>query len=152
MAGAAFRLDIDDRALKRAIAGIIERGDDVGPLMRDWGEALTLQHEDRFRLQESPDGAPWEPLDPAYEARKRDERPAAGILVFDEFLRRLHYNAGRDYLEFGSGRIYAATHQFGDKGRGIPARPFLGVSDDDRDELLEIARDYFRQALEDGKV
>lgn len=32
----------------------------------------------------------------------------------------------------------AATHQFGDESRGIPARPFLGLSADDRHRIEEL--------------
>ena len=37
-------------------------------------------------------------------------------------------------VEVGSNLVYAATHQFGDPDRRIPARPYLGLSaDDERD-------------------
>jgi phage gpG-like protein len=54
---------------------------------------------------------------------------------------------------WGAGSIEngAAIHQLGGRaGRGksvrIPARPFLGVSDNDRSEILDILRDYFTGA------
>ena len=37
----------------------------------------------------------------------------------------------------GTNVVYAATHHFGDPRRGIPARPFLGVSADARDAILQ---------------
>jgi phage gpG-like protein len=35
----------------------------------------------------------------------------------------------------GTNLVYAATHQHGDKKRGIPARPFAVVSDETKDEM-----------------
>lgn len=37
---------------------------------------------------------------------------------------------------------YAATHQFGREGDGIPARPFLGLAQFERVEILDILRDH----------
>jgi phage virion morphogenesis protein len=52
-----------------------------------------------------------------------------------------------DRVEYGSDIIYSAIHQFGGlTGRGhkveIPARPFLGVRDDDWTEIKETVREY----------
>jgi len=38
--------------------------------------------------------------------------------------------------------VYAATHHFGDPRRGIPARPFLGVSRDARAVILQRVVDH----------
>jgi phage virion morphogenesis protein len=152
MAGASLTLDLDSRPLKRALSALERAGADLRPLFRDWGEELLIRHDRRWDREQAPDGTPWEPLDPEYAARKADARPNAGLLVFDENMRRLHYNAHPDRLEFGANEIYAATHQFGDPGRGIPQREFLGVSDADREALLDIARDYFQEALRKGKI
>ncbi|MDX8377214.1 MAG: phage virion morphogenesis protein, partial [Mariprofundales bacterium] len=68
----------------------------------------------------------------------------------------LAYNADNNGLEFGSNAIYAATHQFGaDKGAfgsgvpwgDIPARPFLGFSDNDKDDIIDIIYDHILQAM-----
>ncbi|WP_241085742.1 phage virion morphogenesis protein [Candidatus Vondammii sp. HM_W22] len=53
----------------------------------------------------------------------------------------------RDSLEFGTDRKYGATHQLGDQERGIPARPFLGIDDQDRDEILAILQRHLEEAL-----
>ena len=37
----------------------------------------------------------------------------------------------------GTNVVYAATHHFGDEERSIPARPFLGLSADARDAVLQ---------------
>lgn len=58
---------------------------------------------------------------------------------------------GVDTLFVGSSMIYAATQQFGAEKRqfqgkapwgDIPARPFLGLSDQDRSNILDTISDY----------
>lgn len=61
----------------------------------------------------------------------------------------------------GSPEIYAATHQFGRLARpgqglpfgaaAIPARPFIGLSDEDEAEILDIVEDRLRRAAGGGK-
>ena len=71
-------------------------------------------------------------------------------------LKNVNYEATKDQVEVGSSRIYAAVQHFGaaqgafgrTKRNGpipwgtIPARPFLGFSDDDRSEILDIIEGY----------
>ena len=49
----------------------------------------------------------------------------------------------------GTNVVYAATHHFGDPRRGVPARPFLGVSADARDAVLQATVDHLSSDLRD---
>lgn len=54
-------------------------------------------------------------------------------------------------VSWGTNVLYGAIHHFGGRaGRGhrarIPARPYLGVSDDDRAELVNIENDLLQRA------
>ncbi len=145
MAGAKFGVEVDDSQVKAAFDRLLEAGSDLEPAFRDIGEYLLISHRDRFRAQESPEGAPWTPLSPRYRARKKRNRDK--ILVFEGWLSgRLTYAAGPDRLVFGTPMIYGATHQFGDPKRNIPARPFLGISQDDRGEIFDILQDHIEVA------
>jgi phage gpG-like protein len=47
-------------------------------------------------------------------------------------------------VSIGSNQIYASTHQF---GRGaIPARPYLGLSTNDEQSIIELALAHMRRA------
>lgn len=50
-------------------------------------------------------------------------------------------------LLLGTATVYGATHQLGDSERNIPARPYLGLSDAVRAELVDILHDYLAEAL-----
>lgn len=57
-----------------------------------------------------------------------------------------------DSAEVGTNEPYAAIHQFGGKaGRGkkvdIPARPFLVLTPQDEDDILEDVQEYFRSVV-----
>ena len=109
------------------------------------GEELLLSTDARFDSQTDPDGRPWEPLNAKYAAWKRAFHGTDKILKLRGYLRdTLRYQA----VAIGSNRIYSAIHQFGGQtGREhkttIPARPYLGVSDDDVAAILEIIEDAF---------
>lgn len=148
MAGATLKLvhRYDDRQMAAALDRLADAALNMRTVFADIGEHLKLSHYDRFQAQEAPDGTPWQPLDPKYQARKKKNQDL--ILILDEYLQDTQdYNAADDGLEYGSNRIYAATHQFGAPDRGIPERPWLGLSDDDEAEILHIVNRYLSDAI-----
>jgi phage virion morphogenesis protein len=141
MAGVGVSVDVQDRELGQLLARLHRQSADLSEPFADIGEYLLQAHDDRFAAQESPDGTPWAPLSPGYLARKPKNQDK--ILVLDGILAdTLGYNADPTELTFGTNRIYGATHHFGDPERGIPERPWLGLSDDDQAEVLDILSDH----------
>lgn len=168
MAGASIKVTFDDAEVVRALDRLAGAGKDLAPAMREIGEHLLNTTRQRFTDEEAPDGTPWAPLSETTKRRKR--RNAEKILTESGALRGhgLVYRAGRDRVEVGSPLIYAGTHQFGAaKGAfgptpnplpnvsgeisipwgDIPARPFLGVSDDDPRKILAIVNDHLTEHL-----
>ncbi|EIC28018.1 MULTISPECIES: phage virion morphogenesis protein [Methylomicrobium] len=146
MAGAFIEVEFDDRAVQQLLRRLVDLTGDLEPAFADIGEYLTRSHDERFGRQVAPDDEPWKELSPSYLARKPKNQDK--ILTLEGDLRRsLHYEVSADQLLFGTGSKYGATHQYGDPRRHIPERPFLGVSDDDRDEILDIIRDHIQAAL-----
>lgn len=47
----------------------------------------------------------------------------------------------------GTNLVYAATHHFGDERRGIPVRPFLGVTDEERSAIIRSLLDHLGEPL-----
>jgi phage gpG-like protein len=43
--------------------------------------------------------------------------------------------------------VYAATHQFGDDERNIPARPYLGLSQENAQDVLDVIEDWIDQQI-----
>ena len=161
MPGTTIEVTFDDAKVQRALRRLIAAGRDMTPAMRDIGEHLLNTTRERFVDQKAPDGKLWATLSPVTRERKRRNKDK--ILTLEGYLRgNLAYRAGPDQVEVGSPSIYAGTHQFGAKkgafgktARGapipwgdIPARPFLGLSDDDQDEIGRIVARYLAEALD----
>lgn len=139
-----------EEAILNVLTELIQSGQDLATPFADIGEYLLLAHDDRFQAQESPTGEAWASLSPDYAAskRKQESRGSDSILVLNFYLRSmLRYQASSTELVFGTDRVYGATHQYGDDTRGIPARPFLGISDKDEAEILAILMDWMSQPL-----
>ena len=141
MAGAQSALDItlNDAEIQAELKQLAAKLNDLTPFFRDVGETLLNATRDRFRRQTAPDGSPWAALSPAYAARKKRNRTKI-LTLYGHLRGTLVKQADQDSLRIGTPLVYGATHQF---GRGaIPARPFLGLSTDDRQALLDALNDY----------
>lgn len=136
MAGVKIEIE-NQQSLSDLMQRAVELSSDQTLLFQDIGEYLLLSHNERWDQQISPQGTPWLPLSPAYLASEAKQKSRGGskILVFGGYLKNLNYRATDKSLKVGTPMVYGATHQFGDDARGIPARPFLGISKEDENEI-----------------
>ena len=144
MAGAGVSLRIDTSEIGPMTARLRGLADmDTSGLMPRLGEYLQNSTQERFKAEAGPDGSRWAVLQPRTRQRKR--RNPSTILTERGFLRKnIQWQVtapGR--VEVGSSMVYAATHQFG-RGK-IPARPFLGLSRKDEEQVGEIVRDWLSE-------
>lgn len=169
MTGARIEITVDDAtvqgALAHAQAALAPQG--LVPLLEDIGEYLVRSTRERAEREVSPDGVPWDALTPRYAARKAKKYPGAKILHRDFHLLgdQLAAQVDDDTLRVGTNAVYGAIHQFGGtihhgsyqrirdrrhfdaRDVAIPARPWLGVSAEDADEIHAITLDYLRRAV-----
>ena len=115
-------------------------------------EAMRDSTLERFRQSKGPDGRPWKTL--VKSAQRRNS---------------IKSSSDETGFAVGTNVKHAATHQFGEKGRTIraktpkglrfqiggrwvtkkqvkitiPARPFLGLSDEDMEEIKDTIEDFF---------
>ncbi|WP_206458914.1 phage virion morphogenesis protein [Anaerovorax sp. IOR16] len=152
---AGIRLEGDVRALMKRLGKM--KNIDLRGANLTLAETLRTSTIQRFKDEEDPDGKPWEP-----SLRAQEEN--AKTLTNTALLRRsIKASASSSGFAVGTNKKYAATHQFGDEGRtirarnskglrfrvggrwvtkkkvvvNIPARPFLGISEDDMEEIKE---------------
>jgi phage virion morphogenesis protein len=135
------------------------------PLWRMVGEELAQQTNYRFETSTGPEGQKW-----PQSWRVKMGLGGGPTLVDSGILKTsMTLNVNEQGGEFGSPMEYAATHQFGDvikaktskglrfkfKAKGanrdawvtkqsvvIPARPFLGINEENAQRLLDIAEGY----------
>lgn len=147
MPGSTATIQIDDQPIQLLFKKLIAAGGDLEEPLEEIREDMLAAHEHRWDLEVDPDGNEWEILSPLYEARKKKKRPGRGILVYDELMKLLNSTVRGDEMLIGSNKVYAATHQYGSKDGLIPARPFLGFSEEDVHEAQLILGDHLERLL-----
>lgn len=147
----------------KALVNAAKRIGSTGKLMASIGEALVSGVKTRFKNEEDPEGRKW----------KASARALAGggkTLTKDAHLRDfIDYAATPTKVMVGSNLPYARIHQLGGtirprkarrlifKGPGgekivakqvtIPARPYLGVSKADMEEVRATMEDFLKGAF-----
>lgn len=166
MAGSLIEITANTPEISAKLRDLQRALHDLTPAFRDIGEALLNSTRQRFIDSVAPDGTPWKPLSEATligrarrasggRLRNKDGRYtkkaalayayAKPLIDRGNLMDLLNYQASKDQVRIGTPLIYGATHQF---GRGaIPARPFLGLSASDEQELLDILNDHLSRAL-----
>jgi len=163
MPGIVFKVEFDSEDTGRRLEELVARMDEPIGFYKAVGEYLKSEAIPRnFANESAPDGTPWAKLSPVTVAR----REAAGHTPI-EILRSnsgsvqnlfssIIYQMTEDSLLVGSPMKQAAVMQFGAAqgafGRtkrggpipwgGIPSRPYLGLSDEDQREIINIAVDW----------
>ncbi|MDH5185172.1 MAG: phage virion morphogenesis protein [Gammaproteobacteria bacterium] len=147
MSSVALRFDLSSVArLQERLTqlGNINRGE----LLDAIGAEVETQTHRRIRDEKTaPDGTPWEPWSKNYG---RGRHGGHSLLMGEGDLDdSIQYLVNGDEVETGSNiEDYAAIHQFGgtsDMAPGpasIPAREYLGLSDENIDDIAAIVDDF----------
>ncbi|WP_027188353.1 phage virion morphogenesis protein [Desulfovibrio cuneatus] len=140
MAGTSFRMDIS--ALQNAVQQTVQAMTNRQQLMEAIGEALVSSTLERFENGVGPDGASWQPT----------QRGGQILVDSGQLKGSIVYEASPDMVAVGSNKVYSAIHQLGGQcGRGhkvtMPARPYLGINAEDREEIAEMMRLHIMQGL-----
>lgn len=152
-------------AFSETLSGRLERGaqaavDFTVPMraIADYMREATIEN---FRLESGPDGQRWKPSQRALEEGGQTLRERGHLR------QSIFSTSDANTALAGSDVIYAAIHQFGGTIRAkngkalrtpfgprtsvtMPARPFLGFSPADIEEIETILSDHLAQALGAG--
>jgi len=165
MSGIGIQITVNSDPIAAAFDQIADRADDKQHLMEEIGAGVLLSTQMRFEREAGPDGNPWPQ---SIRARLEGGRTLrdSGRLV-----QSLTYRASPDQVEVGTNVLYAAVHQLGatitaksgdglrfrigdswitKKSVTIPARPFLGIDDEDRTEISEIVTSWLASMVNDA--
>lgn len=165
MAGVTFTLRLDDVAPRAALARAVAGARDLTPLMDQIGSVLANGAVERIgQTNVTPEGTPW-----PKSLRAQLEQ---GTTLHDsgQLMRSITEEASPGQVVVGSNMIYAGVHQAGATIRAksggalsftlangesvmvgsvtIPARPYLGVSEDEAADIEGLSVLYFTDLLE----
>lgn len=133
MAGVSTRIHVTDRSGLDFMDRLGRRMTNMRPVMAEIGEIVAESIQRNFTEQRSPDGVPWAPL--SLETLKRKRHPDRILYESGILFRSIHPEPHARSVSIGTNIIYGAVHQFGHKPKNIPARPYLGVRDEDWTEI-----------------
>ncbi len=147
---AAFQLTVKGLA---GVEALLMRLND--PPMDDFldavGALVVSQTQSRLADEKAgPKGEAWLELNPAYKARKKG---SGGLLQLEgDLVNSITHLVHSGGVEVGSNLVYAAHHQYGSekesgRGSGVPARPYLGVSAENMDEIERVCERFLEGLL-----
>lgn len=167
-------IKIKNDTITPALEALARQMGDMSDVMNDIGMALVASSEKRMDDGVSPDGSAFAPRSPVtIKHYERNKISFGGVLHKSGKLRQnIFHTYGPEHVEIGTNEPYAAVMQFGaaqgqfgafigkdKKGRdhfhsipwgNIPARPFLGVSQQDEIDILDILAEWAQSATNGG--
>lgn len=157
-------------AVRDKLNEVAKRVGNMRPIMKAIGDRIVEQTKQRFEKGgPAPDGTPWK--SPKTPNPKRIRTLTVSGHLRDSIRAQLQ---GNNTVVIGTNRVYAAIHQLGGRtkahdivpsrkkalktpfglfrrvrhpGSQIPARPFLGVSEANSNELLGIINEYLNEVI-----
>lgn len=150
MDGVSFSVAVDDGGITKAILTRLQRLRNLDPALEEIGAANLTETEQRFEKERDPEGQRWPAYSPNTTFAKGRNKPRM-LRDRGELYDSLTYQVltGRS-VAVGTNKRYARIHQLGGKaGRGrkvtIPARPYLGLSNEGAEEILQIVTDHLER-------
>lgn len=149
----AITIKIEDAGVQSFLRRLERVATDLRRPLGEIGHTLAENARLRFRVSRGPDGTRWQRLSPVTIARRR-KGSAVPLLDTGKLRNEITFRPDARSVTVGTNVIYAAVQQlgarkgaFGRTSRGapipwgtIPPRPFLGVSTEDREEIIDILR------------
>lgn len=154
-----FTIEIKDDEITAALDRLLLELSDMSDVMNTIRELLVISTADRFTSGEAPDGSKWARKSAAtLEAQRQkgysDPRPLHMSGILSSNIGSAH---GPFFVEVTTNAEYAAMMQFGGSKAAfphlwgdIPARPFLGVSEDDRTGILATVEEWLATSAQGG--
>lgn len=171
--GIGITIDVQD-GLSATLRGLKAKGADLAPAMAEIAETLLASTITRFEAEMSPAGVPWKKSLRAAEGENARTLFKSGDLFNSLDQSHSSNEAVIGVIPVGGVAEYAAIHQFGgtirpktERSDGkplskalntpfgyrasvtIPARPYLGISDDDEADVYNIIYRHFSSLVFD---
>ena len=145
---AILTVKIDAKKVEKELGAIARRSKNLRPAYQAIGNYLVGETQDRIKRETSPDGTPFAPI--ALETKRRKQRKGKILKILQEngtLVNTIAAQVEGDGVAVGSNMPYASIHQLGgnagrNKSVNLPARPYLGLNDEDQEEITGIVEDW----------
>ncbi|MCM1321615.1 MAG: phage virion morphogenesis protein [Bacteroides sp.] len=139
--------DDELRALCSRLNNMALKPADRKQLLTDIGVEMETQTKERFETKTTPDGDTWKDLADStkYYYRKKfgSDDPRKGLLYRSgSLLDSIESQPDSWKVLVGATKIYATVHQLGWKEKNISARPYLGLSAENKSDIIGIINGF----------
>jgi len=155
-----IKVELQDKDINAALSKLEQATTDLSPALKLIGRKLVESTEQRFIEKRAPDGTPWLGNADSTIKGKGFDHPLVGGHQDGDTGRRTqmlqqqnHAQVADNVLTVGNTMEYSAMQHFGgEKSKfphlwgDIPARPFIGLSADDREMVVEQLTDAIERA------
>lgn len=142
MSDKPIKIEIDNKEVHNKLLELAKRGENLRPLMKNIAGIFAYSTEENFKEEGRPDK--WVDLAESTKKQRTKKRkwPGQILQVEGKLAASINTFYDSDSAVIGSNLDYAAIHQLGgqagkNKSVEIPARPYLQLTEDDFDEILQ---------------
>lgn len=143
-----IEIKIDNKEVKSRLLDLAQRSENLRPLMKNIAGIFAYSTEENFKEEGRPK---WENLkDSTIKQRTKNKKwPGMILQVSGQLASSVNTYYDDNSAVIGSNLEYAAIHQLGgqagrNKSVEIPARPYLNLTDDDFEEIMDTVNDYLK--------
>ena len=149
MSDKPIEIKIDNKDIERKLLELAQKGENLRPLMKNIAGIFASATEANFKNEGRPDK--WTELSEATKKQRTKQKkwPGQILQVSGQLASSISTQYDDESAVIGSNLDYAAIHQLGgqagkNKKVEIPARPYLKLTDDDFNEILDATEHYLK--------
>ena len=149
MSDKPIEIKIDNNDVERKLLELAQKSENLRPLMKNIAGIFASATEENFKNEGRPDK--WTELSEATKKQRTKQKkwPGQILQVSGQLASSISTQYDDESAVIGSNLDYAAIHQLGgqagkNKKVTIPARPYLQLTDDDFNEILDATEQYLK--------
>ena len=149
MSDKPIEIKIDNKEVNEKLLDLATRGENLRPLMKNIAGIFASATEENFKNEGRPDK--WTELSEATKKQRTKQKkwPGQILQVSGQLASSISTQYDDESAVIGSNLDYAAIHQLGgqagkNKKVEIPARPYLKLTDDDFNEILDATKNFLK--------
>ena len=149
MSDKPIEIKIDNKDVDRKLLELAQKSENLRPLMKNIAGIFASATEENFKNEGRPDK--WTELSEATKKQRTKQKkwPGQILQVSGQLASSISTQYDDESAVIGSNLDYAAIHQLGgqagkNKKVEIPARPYLKLTDDDFNEILDATEQYLK--------